>query len=113
MLSRNSAVVPTIASELVHAVVIEFFASAGLNLESAACTTTWRHARPPLALMYFAHALTPSTDPWNRPGRSGGPVSATTVTVMVVGLTPTSDGVNCVVLQTSDVVCVGLVAVEG
>ncbi len=54
--------------------------------------------------MYFAHALTPSTEPWNRPGRSGEPVSATTVTVIVVGETPTSVASSCVVAHWSDVV---------
>ena len=34
--------------------------------------------------MYLAHAFTASTEPWNRPGRSGDPVSAITVTVIVV-----------------------------
>ena len=61
-----------------HAVVIAFSASSSVSFESAAFTTTWRHASPPLALMYFAQAFTPSTEPWNRPGRSGEPVSATT-----------------------------------
>ena len=54
--------------------------------------------------MYFAHAFTPSTEPWNRPGRSGEPVSATTLTVIVFGVTPTSDPVSVVVLHTSGVV---------
>ena len=73
------------ASELPHAVVIAFFASSAVSFESAAFTTTWRHASPPLALMYFAHALHPVDRPWNSPGRSGEPVSAITVTVIVVG----------------------------
>jgi hypothetical protein len=106
MLSRNSAVVPTMASESPHAVVIAFSASFSVSFESAVCTTTLRHASPPLAFMYFAQAWTPSTEPWNRPGRSGEPVSATTVTVMVVGVTPTSVPWSVVVLHTSEVVAV-------
>src|SRR6185437_8634085 len=54
--------------------------------------------------MYFAHACTASTEPWNRPGRNGEPVSAITVTVIVVGLTPTSVDFSVVVLHWSDVV---------
>src|SRR5258707_8059222 len=104
MLSRNTTVVPTSASEFPHAVVIEFCASSPESFESAVFTTTWRHASPPLALMYLAHASTPSTDPWNSPGRNGEPVSAMTVTVIVLGVTPTSDAVSAVVLQTSEVV---------
>ena len=104
MLSRKSAVVPTIASELPHAVVMPFCASSASASSRPSFTTTLRHASPPLALMYFAHALTPSTEPWNRPGRSGEPVSAITVTVIVVGLTPTSVDFSCVVAHLSDVV---------
>ena len=78
-----------------------FSALSSARYESSVFTTTWRHARPPFALMYFAHAFTPSTAPWKRPGRSGEPVSATTLTVIVVGLTPTSDPVSVVVLQMS------------
>ncbi len=54
--------------------------------------------------MYLAHASTPSTEPWNKPGLSDDPVSAVTVTVIVVGLTPISLAVSCVVLHASDVV---------
>ena len=108
MLSRNSAVVPTSASESPHAVVIEFCASSPDSFESSAFTTTLRHASPPLALMYSAHAFTPSTEPWNKPGRSDEPVSAITLTVIVVGLTPTSLAVSVgVVEQTSEVVLRG------
>ena len=57
--------------------------------------------------MYFAHASTPSTEPWNRPGRIGEPVSAITLTVIVVGLTPTSVALSGVVLHTSEVVAFG------
>src|SRR3954463_633800 len=63
MLSRNNAVVPTSAIELVHAVVTAFCASSAVSLESAAFTTTWRQASPPFALRYFAHACTASTEP--------------------------------------------------
>src|SRR3954452_19398924 len=90
MLSRNNAVVPTSAIELVHAVVTAFCASSAVSLESAAFTTTWRQASPPFALRYFAHACTASTEPWNKPGRNGDPVSAATVTVIVFGVMPTS-----------------------
>src|ERR1043165_5254866 len=56
--------------------------------------------------MYLAHASTASTEPWNKPGRSDEPVSAITLTVIVVGVTPTSLAVSVVVLQISDVVSV-------
>ena len=103
---RNTAVVPTIASESPHADVIAFFASSPDSFESRAFTTIWRQASPPLALMYSAHALTASTEPWNKPGRSDEPVSAITLTVIVVGLTPTSVAIAVVVEQTSEVVFV-------
>ena len=101
---RNTAVVPTIASESPHADVIAFLASSPDSFESRALTTIWRQASPPLALMYSAHALTASTEPWNKPGRSDEPVSAITLTVIVVGLTPTSVAIAVVVEQTSEVV---------
>ena len=50
MLSRNSAVVPTVASESPHAVVIALRASSAVSFESAARTTTLRQASPPLSL---------------------------------------------------------------
>src|SRR3954451_18771319 len=104
MLSRNNAVVPTSDSESLHAVVTPFCASSAVSFESAVFTTTWRHASPPLALMYFAHACTASTEPWNRPGRSGEPVSAITVTVMFFAVTPFSVALSVVLWHLSDVV---------
>jgi hypothetical protein len=51
MSSRKRAVVPTVASELPHAVVRAFLASSPDSFESRAFTFTWRQARPPLAFM--------------------------------------------------------------
>src|SRR5262252_5850182 len=44
--------------------------------------------------MYFAHACTASTEPWNRPGASELPVSAITPMWISVGVTPTSLAVS-------------------
>ena len=90
MSCRNSAVVPTRATEFPHAAATALVASVGLSLESPCLTTTLRHARPPLELMYSPHAFMPSHEPLNRPGRIELFTSATTVTVIVVGETPTS-----------------------
>jgi hypothetical protein len=48
---RNSAVVPVSASEFVHAPATAALLPSGLRCESTCFTSTWRHARPPLALM--------------------------------------------------------------
>src|SRR5437879_4508009 len=53
-------------------------------------TTSLRHPMPPLAFQYLANAFRASTLPWNRPGASGDPTSAITVTLMSVAVTPTS-----------------------
>src|SRR5262245_4933397 len=44
--------------------------------------------------MYLAHAFVASTAPWNRPGASELPVSATTPIRISVGEIPTSDAVR-------------------
>src|SRR3954453_16287728 len=87
---RNNAVVPTIATESLHAAEAAFAASVGLSFASPCFTTTLRQASPPLELMYSPQALIPSHEPLNRPGRMELFTSATTVTVIVVGETPTS-----------------------
>src|SRR3954453_6083845 len=87
---RNNAVVPTIATESLHAADTAFAASVGLSFASPCLTTTLRQARAPLGLMYSPPALIPSHEPLNRPGRMELFTSATTVTVIVVGETPTS-----------------------
>src|SRR5438034_1935196 len=76
---RNSAVVPTIASELPHAAAAALAASVGLSLESPCFTITLRQARPPWELMYLPQATMPSQEPLNRPGRIELLTSATTV----------------------------------
>src|SRR3954468_12701677 len=43
----------------------------------------------------------PSIEPWNRPGDRGEPTSAMTVTLMSVGVTPTSLASNVLPLQAS------------
>ena len=111
MLSRNTAAVPTIASEVPHAVITAFWASSAVRCESSAFTTTWRHASPPPAFTYRAHAGTVLTTPWNRPGRNGEPVSATTDTVMVFAVTPTSVAASRVVRHSPAVVAVTEVGV--
>src|SRR6476660_9226436 len=78
---------------------------------SAAVMSSRKSAVVPTIASELAHAFTASTEPWNNPGRSDNPVSAITLTVIVLGLTPTSLAVSVVVLQTSDVVSVGCVLV--
>ena len=53
-------------------------------------TCTLRPAIPPLALTYFPQPLTPSTMPWSTPGTIELSTSATTATLMVLAVTPTS-----------------------
>ena len=48
---KNSAVVPTSASEFPQAAATALFASVGLSLESACFTITLRQARPPFEFM--------------------------------------------------------------
>src|SRR6185295_4270519 len=98
---RNSAVVPSSTTELPHAAVTPFLPSSGLSFESAVTTVTSRQASPPCAFTYCAHALTPSTEPWKRPGRSGEPTSAMTVTLISVGVTPISLDSNVLPLHAS------------
>jgi len=68
----NSAVVPTMAKSSWHARTNALRASSALSFESMKSTWTLRPpATPPWALTNLAKALTPSTDPWNRPGPGG------------------------------------------
>ena len=79
MLFMNSAVVPTMAKSSWHARTSALRASSALSFESMKSTWTLRPpARPPLALTNLANALTPSTDPWNSPGRAALSTSAIT-----------------------------------
>src|SRR5690348_14835426 len=87
---RKSAVVPTVATESLHACATAAFESSPLRCESTVFTTTLRHASPPLAFMYSAHAFMPSHEPLNTPGRAALSTSATVVTVIVLSVTPTS-----------------------
>lgn len=62
----------------------------GSSLESQKSTTTWRPARPPLALTPLAQALTAFTDFWNRPGAIVVLTSAIMPILMVVAVIPMS-----------------------
>src|SRR5437879_7004661 len=86
----NSALSPTMANEFLHPSIRPFFDSSALSFESHVFTTSLRHPMPPLAFQYLANAFRASTLPWNRPGASGDPTSAITVTLMSVAVTPTS-----------------------
>ena len=98
--ARKIAVVPTVANESVHASATAALDSSAVRCESTAFTTTLRHARPPLELMYSPHPFMPSHEPLNRPGRKPFCTSAITVTVMVLSVTPTSGLVNAGLLHT-------------
>ncbi len=96
MLFMNSAVVPTMAKSSWHARTSALRASSALNFESMKSTCTLRPpATPPLALTNLANALTPSTDPWNRPGRAALSTSAITAMRIVSAVTPISPVAGC------------------
>ena len=107
MLSRNSAVVPTIASELPHAVVIAFsrvvrgqLRVGGLHDDLAA-----REAAVGVdVLRPRLRRRRPS--PGTGRDAAASRCRRSTVTVIVVGVTPTSVACSGVVLQTSEVVAV-------
>ncbi len=87
---NSSAPVPTSAKSSAQALMIALRASLALSLESMKSTCTLRPAIPPFALTYFPQPLTPSTMPWSTPGTIELSTSATTATLMVLAVTPTS-----------------------
>ena len=64
--------------------------SFGFSFESMKSTCTLRPPIPPLALTYLPQPWTPSTMPLSTPGAIGLSTSATTATLMVLAVTPTS-----------------------
>ena len=86
----SSAPVPTSAKSSWQALMIALRASLALSLESMKSTWTLRPAMPPLAFTYLAQPFTPSTMPWSTPGTIELSTSATTATLMVVAVIPTS-----------------------
>ena len=67
----NRTVVPTRARAESHAFRKPSTVVWPLSFESWNSTSTSRQARPPSALTFSTHAITPSTEPWKRPGASG------------------------------------------
>jgi len=64
--------------------------SFGFSFESMKSTLTLRPPIPPLAFTYLPHPWTPLTMPSSTFGAIGLSTSATTATLMVLALTPTS-----------------------
>ncbi len=60
------------------------------SFESMKSTFSLRPATPPVALISFTAAFTPSTAPWNKPGLNGLSMSATTAMRISSLVTPTS-----------------------
>src|SRR6266567_3010042 len=90
MFSSASAEVPTSAKSFWQALMTQLAVALGSSLPSQKSTTTWRPARPPLALTMLAQALTAFTDLWNSPGATDVLTSAIMPTLMVVAVIPTS-----------------------
>ena len=92
---RSSTPVPMRAKLSSQAFLKAARAASPLSLESTCLTTILRPATHvffglQLLLMYFAQPSTPLWLPWKRPGNPGTSIAATTVTVIVVGVTPIS-----------------------
>ena len=87
---RSSVPVPTSAKSSEHALMRALRVSFGFSFESMKSTLTLRPPIPPLAFTYLPHPWTPLTMPSSTFGAIGLSTSATTATLMVLAVTPTS-----------------------